>query len=104
MNWSRFKTHFLHNADLGLSLDISRVPFPDDYFASMEPRMQAAFAAMAKLEAGAIANPDEKRMVGHYWLRAPHLAPNPEITTDITSTLVSVKEFAKKVHPGTIAC
>ena len=29
---------------------------------------------MAALEAGAIANPDEKRMVGHYWLRAPRRA------------------------------
>ena len=30
---------------------------------------------MEALEAGAIANADEKRMVGHYWLRAPELAP-----------------------------
>src|ERR671939_342442 len=102
MNWSRFKTHFLHNADLGLSLDISRVPFPDDYFASMEPRMQAAFAAMAKLEAGAIANPDEKRMVGHYWLRAPHLAPG-DIGSTIQSTLKRLKGFAAQVHDGSIA-
>ena len=27
------------------------------------------------LEKGAIANPDENRMVGHYWLRAPERAP-----------------------------
>jgi glucose-6-phosphate isomerase len=26
---------------------------------------------------GALANPDEGRMVGHYWLRAPELAPDP---------------------------
>ncbi|MEZ4235883.1 MAG: hypothetical protein R3F59_06910 [Myxococcota bacterium] len=30
-----------------------------------------AFEAMAALEAGAVANPDEQRQVGHYWLRAP---------------------------------
>ena len=42
----------------------------------MEPRMQKAFADMAALEAGAIANPDEKRMVGHYWLRNPALGAN----------------------------
>ncbi len=78
MNWNRFKTHFYHNADLGVSLDISRIPFPDDFFTTMEPRIQEAFTAMAALEGGAIANPDEKRMVGHYWLRAPHLAPTPE--------------------------
>lgn len=103
MTWSRFKTHFYHNADLGVSLDISRIPFPDDYLASMEPLMQQAFAAMARLEGGAIANPDEKRMVGHYWLRAPQLAPTPEIAGEITSTLAAIKEFAAAVHSGAIA-
>lgn len=103
MNWTRFKTHFYHNADLGVSLDISRMPFPDDFLTTMEPEMQRAFDAMTKLEGGAIANPDEKRMVGHYWLRAPHLAPNPEITSEITTTLAAVKDFSAKVHAGEIA-
>jgi glucose-6-phosphate isomerase len=103
MNWSRFKTYFLHNSDLGVSLDISRIPFPDDFLASMEPRMQEAFAAMTELEAGALANPDENRMVGHYWLRAPHLAPNPDITAEITATLAAIKDFSVKVHSGEIA-
>ena len=103
MSWSRFKTYFHQTADLGVSLDISRMPFPDDFFSSMEPQMQAAFDAMTKLEAGAIANPDEKRMVGHYWLRAPQLAPTPEISGEITSTLAAVKEFAAQIHSGGIA-
>ena len=103
MTWSRFKTHYLHNADLDVSLDISRVPFPDDFFSSMEPAMQRAFDAMTKLEAGAIANPDEKRMVGHYWLRAPQLAPTPEITGEITTTLAAIKAFTAQVHSGAIA-
>jgi glucose-6-phosphate isomerase len=103
MNWSRFKAHFLHNADLGVSLDISRVPFPDDYLATMEQPMQRAFEAMAKLESGAMANPDEKRMVGHYWLRAPHLAPKPELTQEITGTLAAINAFTAKVHAGEVA-
>ena len=41
----------------------------------MEPAIQRAYAAMDALEGGAIANPDEGRMVGHYWLRAPRKAP-----------------------------
>jgi len=102
MTWNRFKTHFYHHADLGLSLDISRIPFPDDFLTSMEPRMQEAFTAMAALEGGAIANPDENRMVGHYWLRAPHLAPNPELTSEITNTLNAIKDFTAKVHSGEI--
>jgi glucose-6-phosphate isomerase len=103
MNWSRFKTHYYHNASLDISLDISRLPFPDDFFSSMEPAMQRAFDAMTKLEAGAIANPDEKRMVGHYWLRAPELAPSPEITGEITTTLAAIKTFTAQVHSGAIA-
>jgi hypothetical protein len=35
-------------------------------------------------------------------LRAPHLAPNPEITSDITSTLAVIKDFTAKVHAGEI--
>lgn len=103
MTWNRFKIHFYQNASLGFSLDISRIPFPDDFLASMEPRMQEAYSAMAALEAGAIANPDENRMVGHYWLRAPHLAPTPELAKEISSTLEAIKEFAAKVHSGAIA-
>lgn len=100
MSWNRFKTYLYHHADLGVSLDISRIPFPDDFLATMESRMQQAFADMAALEKGAIANPDEQRMVGHYWLRAPQLAPAPELTAEITSTLSAIKEFAAKVHVG----
>jgi glucose-6-phosphate isomerase len=103
MTWNRFKTYYYQNAELGLSLDISRIPFPDDFLPSMEGRMQDAFRAMAELEAGAIANPDENRMVGHYWLRAPQLAPKPELTNEITSTLNQIKEFTAKVHAGEIA-
>ncbi len=103
MTWSRFKTHYCHNADLGLSVDISRIPFPDDFLAAMEPAIQQAFAAMAVLEKGAIANPDEQRMVGHYWLRSPQLAPTSALTAEITSTLAAIKDFAGKVHAGTVA-
>jgi glucose-6-phosphate isomerase len=60
--------------------------------------MQRAFAAMKDLESGAISNPDEKRMVGHYWLRTPELAPKPELQTEIESTLAQVKQFAAAIH------
>lgn len=102
MNWNRFKTHFRHYPELGLSLDISRIPFPDDFLSSMEPRMQKAFADMAALEGGAIANPDEKRMVGHYWLRSPSLAPSPELRTDISDALARIEDFTEGVHEGRI--
>ena len=102
MIWSRFKTHFYHNTELGVSLDVSRMPFPDEFLVTMAPKMEQAFADMAALEKGAIANPDEKRMVGHYWLRAPHLAPTPELAAAITSTLAAIKDFTAQVHSGAI--
>ena len=103
MTWDRFKSLYYHSPKLGFGLDISRMPFPDGYLESMAPRLDAAFAAMAELEKGAIANPDENRMVGHYWLRTPELAPTSEIRDAITRTVDAVKEFAAAVHAGDIA-
>jgi glucose-6-phosphate isomerase len=100
MNWERFKSLYYTNPKLGLSLDISRMPFPDDFLTTMQPKLQQAFADMAALEGGAIANPDENRMVGHYWLRNADLAPTPELKQAITSTLDAIKDFTAKVHKG----
>jgi glucose-6-phosphate isomerase len=98
--WRRYKDNLCGCETLGVTLDVSRIDFPDDFFRSMEPRMQDAYAAMARLEAGEIANPDENRMVGHYWLRAPHLAPDEAITKEIEQTVQAVREFAAEVHGG----
>ena len=103
MTWDRFKALYYTNPKIGLALDVSRMPFPDDFLASMEAKIQKAFADMAALEAGAIANPDEKRMVGHYWLRAPQLAPTAELRTAITSTLEAIKAFTTRIHRGELA-
>lgn len=102
-NWARFKDYLCQVPELGLSLDISRIPFPADFLSRMEPAMQRAFAAMAELERGAVANPDENRMVGHYWLRAPQLAPTKDIALEISATLKNLKEFAQQVHSGAVA-
>lgn len=100
MSWDRFKQHYLHLEELGFALDISRIDFPDGYLASMEPKMQSAFAAMAELEGGAIANPDENRAVGHYWLRNAALAPSEELQTAITDCLAEIKSLATRIHSG----
>ena len=100
--WERFQKYYTEFPSLGLAVDISRMSFPDDYFSSMEPRLQKAFVGMNELEAGAMANPDEKRMVGHYWLRNAALAPTKEIRSEIERTLSSIKSFAKEVHDGTV--
>ncbi|MDB6056112.1 MAG: glucose-6-phosphate isomerase [Verrucomicrobiales bacterium] len=100
--WDRFKKFYSFYPTLNLGLDISRVGFPDNFFDSMGGRIQKAFNDMQLVDQGAIANPDEKRMVGHYWLRAPKLAPNPEITRQIESTIQDIETFAGLVHSGAI--
>src|ERR1700733_8429849 len=92
--WDRYKKHLCRIDSVGLTLDISRMTFDDAFFAKMEPAIQKAYTAMDALEKGAIANPDENRMVGHYWLRAPELAPTRELAKEITDTLKSIKTFA----------
>lgn len=100
--WARFQKYYSHYEAIGMSLDISRMNFSEAFLADMEPRMQKAFAAMASLEAGAIANPDEGRMVGHYWLRNPGLAPTPEIRKEIEETLDQIKAFAADVQTAKV--
>ena len=102
MSWSRFKQYYYHNAPMGFSLDISRMDFDDDFLITMEPEIQAAYRAMADLEGGFTANPDENRMVGHYWLRAPELAPTGELTRKIRRTVRQIRLFAGRVHGGEI--
>src|SRR5439155_21949540 len=101
--WQRFQQYFLHYADPDFSLDISRMKFPDDLLEKMQPKIDKAFAAMRELESGAIANPSEERMAGHYWLRNPALAPNAELRADIEETNKRIKRFAADVHAGKIA-
>ena len=100
--WQRFKQYHLNCASVGLAVDISRMNFPDGFFAQMEPHIQRAFSVMDALEAGAIANPDEKRMVGHYWLRDSSKAPNAALKKEIDSCLAQIKKFARAIHTGKI--
>lgn len=103
MSWERFSKHYLSLPELDFALDVSRIDFDDGFLASMEPRIQAAYAAMDALEGGAIANPDEDRMVGHYWLRAPHLAPDPALTAAIVDCLAQIRHIAAEGHSGKLA-
>jgi glucose-6-phosphate isomerase len=99
--WQRFQKYYSEYPTLGIALDLSRMNFPDDFFPSIEPKLLQAFREMADLEKGAIANGDEKRMVGHYWLRNPALAPGPEIRKEIESTLERIKTFTEQIQKGT---
>jgi glucose-6-phosphate isomerase len=99
--WERYR-RYLCAVPGRLTLDPSRMRFDEAFLARMEPAMQRAFDAMEALEAGAVANPDEGRQVGHYWLRAPDLAPTPAIAAEIRGSVAAVKRFATAVHAGEI--
>jgi glucose-6-phosphate isomerase len=101
-NWKRYQELWCGVAGLGLTLDVSKMAFPPGWLGSMAGPMNKAFDAMAAIERGEIANPDEKRKVGHYWLRAPELAP-AEDAAAIGDALSQVKAFAADVHAGRVA-
>ncbi|MBW4646036.1 MAG: glucose-6-phosphate isomerase [Goleter apudmare HA4340-LM2] len=100
--WQRYQNWLYFHEGLGLYLDVSRMRFDDAFVESLRPKFDKAFADMAELEKGAIANPDENRMVGHYWLRNPDLAPTPELTQEIVQTLEQIEAFAEKIQTGAI--
>jgi glucose-6-phosphate isomerase len=100
--WNRFRALRCEVPSVGLSLDPSRTGLDEALLERLAAPLRRAFEAMAALEAGAVANPDEQRMVGHYWLRAPALAPTPALREEIEGTLRRVKDFAADVHAGRV--
>src|SRR5688572_27754660 len=97
--WERFQRLYTE-FPFGLAIDLSQTDLDDAYVQELTPSLHKAFAAMDQLEGGAIANPDEKRMVGHYWLRNAALAPTSEIQKEITDTVAAIKHFVHEVHSG----
>ena len=102
IQWQRFCELSWHHDDLGVWLDISRMHVNATDLQQLQPRMEKAFAAMQELEAGAIANPDEQRQVGHYWLRTPELAPSSELQQHISREIDLIAAFGRDVINGTI--
>jgi len=101
--WTRYQEYLYQNEPLGLALDISRMSFPDGYFERMSDDFAAAHRAMLALEAGAVANPDEQRQVGHYWLRTPELAAEEGQRLEIETTVTAIRNLAARVHSGELA-
>lgn len=100
--WDRFKNTTYHHPKLEFSLDYSRMNLPNSFVDLLSPGFDKAYAEMVALEQGAIANIDEKRMVGHYWLRNPSIAPQG-LGEKVVETLQDIKDFAAKVHSGAIS-
>src|SRR5262245_18721799 len=100
--WDRYQRYLCRVPSLELTLDVSRMHFDDSFIERLRPSLAASFKNMEGLEKGTIANPDENRMVGHYWLRNPDLATKPEIAAEIRKPIADIKAFAFGVHGGQI--
>jgi glucose-6-phosphate isomerase len=100
--WARYKSELCVAPAIGLSVDVSRMGHEPALYDALAAKFATAFSRMSELEKGAIANPDEKRMVGHYWLRDPSLAPNAQLRADVEVTNANIKAFAADVHAGKI--
>ena len=100
--WQRYQKWLYFHEGLGFYLDVSRMRFDDAFVEALQPKFEKAFADMVELEKGAIANPDENRMVGHYWLRNASLAPTPELQKEIVDSVEHIEAFAEKIHTGGI--
>jgi len=85
-----------HHDESPWSVDATAMGVSESALAALD--WSRAFEAMAALENGAVANPDEDRQVGHYWLRAPELAgPHRSV---IEQARDAVLAFAEAVRDG----
>jgi glucose-6-phosphate isomerase len=95
--WQRFCDLLWYDDGLGFWLDLSRMALGSSDLEALRAPMARALEAMQALEGGAIANPDEGRMVGHYWLRAPHLAPEPSIAAHLAGEVDRLEAFGRQL-------
>jgi glucose-6-phosphate isomerase len=91
---------FLHHDHLPWTLDATEMGLDPAALDGLD--WSGAIADMMAAEAGDIVNIDEKRMVGHYWLRRPPSAPNLGIATAIGEAANAVRSFAARVRAGEI--
>ena len=102
MSWQSYNQSLLRYPQHGFSLDLSLMDIEPSYIEALAPKINKAFADMVAVESGAIANPDEGRMVGHYWLRNADLAPTAELKKAIIEPIAALKDFAEEIHTGAI--
>ena len=99
-NWKEFVNNYYGFSGANVSLDLSHCQLNPDYLDKIKELWEKAYDDINKVEKGEIANPDENRMVGHYWLRSPELAPTNDIQNQIVSTIDQINSFSQKVISG----
>ena len=102
-HWNRFLEWYRDIPELGMALDVSRMGMIQIWWNSMRKPMTMALKEMEHIEAGDLANPDEQRMVGHYWLRDPGLAPENNLAEKISTVQREIISFSGSVLSGELA-
>lgn len=102
VSWGKLPQYFYQQREVGLSLNAAAMFFPLSYGEMMEPQWQQAYEDMARLEKGDPVNAAENRPVGHYWLRAPHLALTPQINQTITKAGQQLRRLAADIRCGQV--
>ena len=100
--WGRYCDLLYSDDSLGYWLDISRMDVAINDFDDFNEIYSKAFDALESLENGSIANIDEGRQVGHYWLRNPKVAPSAEISDSITKEIQNISKFGASILNGEI--
>lgn len=98
--WNSNHSRLLWERETGLLLDFTAAGLDDVYLREMAPQIESALSEMSALESGAIANMTENRMVGHYWLRAPYLAPRDDIAKAVRAVNDTIAAFCADIHSG----
>ena len=100
--WNRYCDLLYSDDSLGFWLDISRMDVDKNDFENFKDKYSEAFDSIDSLENGSIANLDEGRQVGHYWLRNPKIAPTNEISQSITREINEISKFGASILAGEI--
>ncbi|MDR2200909.1 MAG: glucose-6-phosphate isomerase [Puniceicoccales bacterium] len=98
--WQYFCDHYFFFPRVGLGIDVSKIDGFDEVLTKID--RDSIFKEMAFLESGGIANGDEQRMVGHYWLRNPSIAPSSDLKKIIGDLWNTLDRFVYGVHSGDI--
>ena len=101
-SWDKYCNYLWFDKQVNIWLDISKINFTLDQISSLENKFKNVFSALKELEAGAISNIDEKRQVGHYWLRNPSVAPSNLIKDAINNEIRDITEFGENILEGKI--
>ena len=100
--WQRYCEFLFCDDSLGFWLDISKMDVETNDFVIFKEKFTEAFSSLRRLENGSIANIDEKRQVGHYWLRNPQIAPSKSIADSISDEIIKISNFGTSILNGDI--